>query len=63
MHLAAITTNPTGPWTTQAARNLLIRLHDHHGFRFLIRDGAAQFTALFDTVLACSDITAIWTPP
>ncbi len=28
VHLAGITTNPTGPWTTQAARNLLMRLPD-----------------------------------
>ena len=40
VHLAGITTNPTGPWTTQAARNLLMRLPDDHGFRFLVRDGA-----------------------
>ncbi|MEI2697468.1 MAG: hypothetical protein V9E94_03625 [Microthrixaceae bacterium] len=25
VHLAGITTNPTGPWTTQAARNFLMR--------------------------------------
>ncbi len=63
VHLAGITTNPTGPWTTQAARNLLMRLPDAHGFRFLIRDGAGQFTASFDTVFAGSGITAIRTPP
>jgi putative transposase len=44
VHLAGITTNPTGPWTTQAARNFLLRLRDDPGFRFLIRDGAGQFT-------------------
>ncbi len=63
VHLAGITTNPTGPWTTQAARNLMMRLPDTHGFRFLIRDGAGQFTASFDTVFAGSGITAIRTPP
>ncbi len=31
LHLAGITTNPTGPWTTQAARNLMITLGDDHG--------------------------------
>ena len=51
VHLAGITTNPTGPWTTQATRNFLIRLRDDHGFRFLIRDGAGQFTRSFDAVL------------
>jgi len=63
VHLAGITTNPNGPWTTQAARNLLMRLRDDHGFRFLIRDGAGQFTRSFDDVLAGSGITAIRTPP
>ena len=63
VHLAGITTNPTGPWTTQAARNLLMRLTHQHGFRFLIRDGAGQFTASFDCVFAGCGITAIRTPP
>ena len=63
VHLAGITTNPTGPWTTQAARNLMMRLGEHHRFKFLIRDGAGQFTRSFDKVLAGSGITAIRTPP
>jgi putative transposase len=63
VHLAGITTNPTGPWTTQAARNLLMKLPDDHGFRFLIRDGAGQFTESFDTVFASSGVTAIRIPP
>jgi hypothetical protein len=62
-HLAGITANPAGSWTTQAARNLTSRLGDHHRFRFLIRDGAGQFTRSFDAVLAGSTITAIGTPP
>ncbi|MGF1599099.1 MAG: IS3 family transposase [Acidimicrobiales bacterium] len=63
VHLAGITTNPTGPWTTQAARNLLMRLPDPHGFRFLIRDSAGQFTRSFDDVLAGSGITALQPAP
>ncbi len=63
VHLAGITTNPTGPWTTQAARNHLMKLPDTHGFRFLIRDRAGQFTTSFDTVFAGTGITAIRTPP
>lgn len=63
VHLAGVTTNPTGPWTTQAARNLMMRLPDSHGFRFLVRDGAGQFTASFDAVFAATGIAAIRTPP
>jgi hypothetical protein len=57
VHLAGITTNPTGPWTTQAARNFLMRLREDHGIRFLIRDGAGQFTRSFDDALTGSGIT------
>ena len=63
VHLAGITANPTGPWTTQAARNFCMRLADSHRFRFLIRDGAGQFTRPNDNVLAGSGITAIRIPP
>ena len=42
VHLAGITTNPTGPWTTQAARNLLMDYDK--AIRFVIRDGAGQYT-------------------
>jgi putative transposase len=63
VHLAGITTNPTGPWTTQAARNFLMRIRDDHGFRYLIRDGAGQFTKSFDTVLAGSGISVLRIPP
>jgi len=63
VHLAGITANPTGPWTTQAARNLMMDFGEHHQFKYLIRDGAGQFTRSFDTVLAGSGITAIRIPP
>jgi putative transposase len=61
--LARITANPTGPWTTQAARDLTMKLGDRHPLRFLIRDGAGQFARSFDAALAGSGITAIRTPP
>ena len=63
VHLAGITTNPTGAWTTQAARSLLMRLANDHGFRFLVRDGAGQFTRSFDAVFAGSGIETIRIPP
>ena len=63
VHIAGITANPTGPWSTQAARNLTIEIGEHHCFKYLIRDGAGQFTRSFDTVLAGSGTTAIRIPP
>ena len=61
VHLAGITTNPTGAWTTQAARNLMMR--HHRTIRFLIRDGAGQFIAAFDEVFRSGGTTIIRTPP
>jgi transposase InsO family protein len=59
--LAGITTNPTGAWTTQAARNLL--LDYERTIRFLIRDAAGQFVAAFDEVFRSGGATIIRTPP
>jgi putative transposase len=45
VHILGITTNPDGPWTTQAARNLLMDLGDSTDqFTVLIRDRVGQFT-------------------
>ena len=38
VHLAGITANPTGAWTTQAARNFLMAVEGQ--FRFVVHDGA-----------------------
>jgi putative transposase len=55
MHLAGLTTHPTGAWVTQAARNLLMDLDEHaHRFRFFIRDRDAKLTTAFDTVFAAA---------
>jgi putative transposase len=54
VHLAGITTNPDGAWTTQAARNLLMDL---------IRDRAGQFTGSFDAVFTAEGIRILATPP
>src|SRR5438552_11536064 len=56
-----MTTNPTGAWTTQAARNFMLRYD--RTIRFLIRDGAGQFVAAFDEVFRSDGATIIRTPP
>jgi transposase InsO family protein len=61
VHLAGITTNPTGTWTTQAARNFTMSYD--RTIRFLIRDGAGQFVAAFDEVFRSDNATIIRTPP
>ncbi len=61
VHLGGITTNPTGPWTTQAARNFLMNIEE--SFRFIIHDGAGQYARSFDAVFEADGMTAITTPP
>ena len=63
-HLAGITANPDGAWTTQAARNFLIDLGARATpVRLLIRDRAAQFTDSFDAVFAADGIRVLANPP
>jgi putative transposase len=64
VHILGTTSHPTGAWTTQQARNLLIDLDDRAAtFRFLVRDRAGQFTTSFDTVLAGAGIDTMKIPP
>jgi len=64
VHLAGVTTRPTGAWATQQARNLLMSLDQRaDGFRFLLRDRDTKFTAAFDTVLTAAGIDVLRTPP
>ena len=64
VHILGTTSHPTGAWTTQQARNLLMDLDDHAAsFRFLVRDRATQFTSAFDAVLADAGIDTVKIPP
>jgi hypothetical protein len=64
VHLAGITANPDGVWTTQAARNFLTDLIERGtSVKFLIRDRAGQFTASFDAVFQAEGIRILASPP
>ena len=58
---AGCTTNPTGAWVTQQARNLGLDLADR-GVRFLIRDRDSKYSASFDEVLRSERIRTVKTP-
>jgi len=62
MHLGGVTANPTGEWTVQQARNLVMRLDERFAdFTFLIRDRGSNFTASFDAVFAACGIRILRT--
>jgi transposase InsO family protein len=59
--LAGCTTNPTGEWVTQQARNLGLDFSDA-GIRFLIRDRDSKYSGPFDEVLRSEGIRIVKTP-
>ena len=63
VRLADITQSPSGTWTTQQARNVVIDSAAREpSVRFLIHDRDAKFSAAFDEVFRTEGIRVIRTP-
>jgi putative transposase len=58
---AGCSSNPTGAWVTQQARNLGLELADE-GVRLLIRDRDSKYCGTFDEVLRGGGIRVVKTP-
>ena len=60
IRILGVTLHPTGQWTAQQARNLLMDLGGQADrVKFMIRDRGSNFTAVFDAVLADAGIQTV----
>ena len=60
IRILGITLHPTGEWTAQQARNLMMDLGEPaHRVKFMIRDRGSNYTAAFDAVLADAGIRTV----
>ena len=60
IRILGVTLHPTGEWTAQQARNLIMDLGDQaHRVKFMIRDRGSNFTTAFDAVLADAGIRTV----
>lgn len=64
VHILGATTNPTGAWVAQQARDLMMDLGERaQQFRFLIRDRDTKYTNVFDEVFTTEGIEVLRSPP
>ena len=60
IRILGVTLHPTGEWTAQQARNLVMDLGEQaHRVKFMIRDRGSNFATAFDAVLAGAGIRAV----
>src|SRR5438309_518042 len=53
IRILGVTLHPTGEWTAQQARNLVMHLGEQaHRVKFMIRERGSNYTTAFDVVLA-----------
>jgi hypothetical protein len=60
IRILGVTLHPTGEWTAQQARNLIMDLGEQADrVKFMIRDRGSNYTAAFDAVLAGAGIRTV----
>ena len=60
VRILGVTLHPTGEWTAQQARNLIMDLGEQaRRVKFMIRDRGSNYTAAFDAVLADAGIRTV----